>query len=320
MDRSWKTFIIVIASLLCTIVVCLTINISINKITKNVTASGANGNAQQGGQFVDNGQTGVDGTTAPNGAIAVTDAAGNTVATVPGATQAGGSNVQGGSAQTTPQSNSVNPLSYSKSQIISYYNSCLNKSYAQSKMKATKSERVTVTVDNISFNDGGSNATVQSWANKLVKANEKDTTNTKSFTNGKASDGTGASQFVLPTNLTGSGVTSASVSKSGSGYQVVFTLVNESCDFTTMPPYNKACAWPLNFRDINLMGLGEITAAKFNYPGTKLTANIDSQGRVSYVQVDMPLKVTDATGDIKLVGTVKASIHGTWVCKNTLTF
>lgn len=324
MDRSWKTFIIVIASLLCTVIVCLTINLSVNKITKNISANGANGNAQQGGQLVDDGQNGIDGTTDANGVVAITDAAGNTVATVPGATQASGNNAQGGSATKATQANATNPLNYSKAQIITYYNGCLNKSYAQSKMTAKKSERVSVTVDKFSFNGGENNSTIQSIANSIVSKNEKDTTNTKSFTNGKSSDGIGAAQFVLPTNLYANGVKSASVSKSGSGYQIVMTLVEEKCNFTTMPPANKSCAWPLNFNDIDLGGNAKITKADFYYPGTKLTANIDSQGRVSYVQVDMPLYVYDGTGEILIFPlkgkTLSASVHGTWVCKNTLTF
>ncbi len=194
-------------------------------------------------------------------------------------------------------------------------------------MADVKTEKVTIGVDSVTIN-GKENGTVTSIANSIASSNQKQSEDSKSFSRGRASDGTAASTFVLPPNLSSAGVKSASISKSGSGYKVVITLVAESCGHNTKPPYNASCAWPLDINEVAgaLNGFAEITKAQFVYPGTMLTANIDAAGRVSYVRVDMPLTVKDGTGVVtKNIPGVKgmvitASAHGKWVCTHTMTF
>lgn len=330
MNRNWKVVIIVLSALLCTIVICLAINISIGKITKNISASGGSNSSQSFDQSTGSYQSGsevtdANGNTVTNSdATAVTDANGNVVTN--SSTNASGNAVVSSNKSTGgSSSSSSNPLSYSKDQIISYYNACLNKSYSQPKMTANKSEKVTVAFDESGIKvNGETKSGITSIANMIVSANTKEKSNSKTFSNGRASDGTSASTFVLPTGLTAAGAASANIAKSGSGYKISITLVQESCDFTTMPPYNKSCAWPLNFKDIDFKGYAEIKSATFNYPGTKLTATVDGSGRVSYVQVDMPLSVKNGEGVITKVftGTTVsiAAISGTWVCKINMSF
>ncbi len=218
-------------------------------------------------------------------------------------------------------------LAYNKNQIVAYYNTCLQSSYAQTKMTDVKTEKVTIDVDSVTIN-GRENGTVTNMANSIANNNQKQIEDSKSFSIGISSDGTAASTFVLPANLSSAGVKSASISKSGSEYKVVITLISESCGHNTKPPYNASCAWPLDINEVDgaLNGFAKITKAQFVYPGTMLTANIDAAGRVSYVRVDMPLTVKDGTGVVtKNIPGVKgmvitASAHGQWTCTHTMSF
>lgn len=324
MDRSWKIFTVIISVMICVAIACTSWNIVVDKLSKNAgEASDNRGYVDQNGD--QNSSTGNQGT-AQTGAN-VTNANGQTV------TQPGGSTVvtpnSQGSATVTPNGNAQQAsavLNYDKAQIIAYYNTCLRNSYSQAKMTDKKTEKVTIAVDSVTINGGESNKTITSIANKLASSNQKATEDSKSFSRGTASDGTSAAKFVLPANLTANGAKKASISKNGTGYKVVITLVAESCNYNTMPPHNAACAWPLDVSEVTkaLNGFADITAATFAYPGTTLTATIDGAGRVNSVRVDMPLTVSNGTGVVTAAvfngTTITASAHGEWVCTHTMTF
>ncbi len=327
MNRSWKRFIITVSVMLCVIIGCTAWNVVLDKITGSIEpdASQSDNVNNSANGVNNNNSTG----TIQNGTGTVTNANGQTVTNANGTgtvinngtgTVTGGSST-GGSAQ------AANVLAYNKNQIVAYYNTCLQSSYAQAKMTDKKTEQVTIGVDSVTIN-GKENGTVTSIANSIASSNQKQTEESKSFSSGRSSDGTAASTFVLPANLSSAGVKSASISRSGSGYKVVITLVAESCGHNTKPPYNASCAWPLDINEVAgaLNGFAEITKAQFDYPGTMLTANIDAAGRVSYVRVDMPLTVKDGTGVVtKNIPGVKgmvitASAHGKWICTHTMSF
>ncbi len=323
MNKSWKTFSIIVASLLSVMIVCVAINISVNKVTSNVLPPVRNDNSQNGGyvdsqvnggqqgDLVDSQQGVVDNSDVQNTA---TDANGN-------ANLQGGTNNQPTANNQTPtQSQAVDPTNYSKAQLIAYYNNCLKKSYSQPKMNATKVEHVDVSVSGIDI--GSLGIDVDNFAQSIISNNTKnnDKPTTKSFSNGRASDGTAASTFVLPTNLYDGAVKSINASKSGSGYRVVITLNAESCAHNGKANYNASCAWPL---DVGVIDFGEavtINKCTFNYPGTVLTAMIDSQGRVTSVKVEMPLTVANAEAKFAFVNVKVASISGKWTCNNTMSF
>lgn len=326
MEKSWKRFTIIISSMLCAIIVLTTVNVALDKVTSKIdpsaNTSDVNQSSDPNGQ--NNAQNTAGGvTTNANGQVVVTQPNG-TAAVVTPSGNTGGSSSSGSSAQ--PQASTV--LGYNKNQIVAYYNTCLKSSYAQSRMTDRKTEQVTIGVDSVTINGGENNSTITKVANSIASKNQKQVDETKSFSNGRSSDGTAASTYVLPANLTSSGVKSASISKSGNGYKVVITLVAETCGHTSKPPYNASCAWPLDINEVvgALDGFAKITQAQFAYPGTTLTATIDANGRVSYVRVDMPLTVTNGTGEVTynfpgLKGMiVTASAHGKWVCTHTMSF
>ncbi len=225
------------------------------------------------------------------------------------------------STDSSVENTDATPLTYSKAQLIAYYNSCLKKSYAQPKMNATKTEFVDVSVSGIDIGsfDFDVDSIVQNIVDKNTTANNKP--QTKSFVNGEADDGVLASKFVLPVNLYDGAVKNIKATKQGSGYKILILLNQESCPYTELPPFNSSCAWPLDFTVIDFGWALAIHNCTFNYPGTLLTATVDEQDRVTSVKVEMPLTIENASGKaISLVNIHVDSIKGKWTCTNEMTF
>lgn len=322
MNKAWKKFIIVVSVLLCVIIVCVSANVMVDTITGNIHPQ-TNVNSQQ--------QNGVGNNNQNGGAVqqGTPDVNDQQAALTPGgdSSQQSPNNAgqQGGNAQTPAQNNSNNPLNYNKSQLISYYNSCLKKSYSQ-KLNATKTEQVDVKPSGVDI--GSANFNVDKIADALIANNTKNNgvVQTKSFVNGKATDdGSPIEKFVLPANLYDAAVKSITIKQNGQGYQIVIVLNEETCAHNGTAKYNASCAWPLDVGVINfeLPGFGnavDIQQCTFRYTGTKITAMIDSQGRVTDTKVEMPLTVTNAVA--KAVGiTIKvAKIEGKWTCVNSMRF
>lgn len=327
--RTNKIFIRVIAGMLCAVIVCLATNKVFDALSSSVTDTGAqnnnpsysdnsgnnqyapNGNTGDNGVIVDNGQQGQPSDISDGNQTAVPNSNGNTGN--PSVTPSGNS-----SGTPSAGTNATDPTSFNKAQLVNYYNQCLRNTYSQPKFSVTKTERINVQLGEMLLN-GKPATNLQGMANKVVASNAaKGGTKTANFTN-KTAVVDAKERFILPTNLTSAGVKSCNVSKNGSGYIVNITLVAESCDFTTKPPYNKSCTFPLDFTEIDLGGIGQITSAQFYYPGTKLTATIDGNGRVVKTFVYMPLSVKDAKG--KGMGQeLQMDISGSWECTNVFTF
>ena len=327
--RTNKVFVSVLAGLLCVMIVCLAVNKVFDSISESVTDSGlvnagqqnnaANGannsavpqqynNAQNAGTdsnaVIDNN---TQGTVQPNGNT-VTPNGGNTVTPNNG--------TQGGS--TGGNTTSTDPLKFNTAQIVDYYNKCLRNTYSQPKFNVTKTEVIDVQLGEMLLN--GKPATgIQGMANKVVASNAaKGGTKKRSYTNSNVAVDA-RERFILPTNLTSAGVRSCNISKSGAGYVINFTLKEERCDFRTKPPYNSSCTFPLDFTEIDLGGIGQITSAQFYYPGTTLQAQIDGQGRVVKTYVVMPLTVDNASGT-GMGQTLNVDISGKWLCTNVFSF
>ncbi len=322
MNKSWKTFTIIISSLLAVMIVCCTINFSINKVTSNVMPIIKDNNSAVQNDGVQSGNNQGGNVVNPDGTV---DQQGGTQVQTPvtpdgGNTNQPTQNQQGGAQVQTPVQNAENPLSYSKSQLIAYYNNALKKSYSQARVNATKTEHVDVSVSGIDIGSAGLNA--DDFANNIIANNTKknDVPQTKSFTNGKASDGTAINQFMLPANLYDGAVRSITASKNGNGYKLVIVLNQESCSHTGVAKYNASCAWPLDINVIDFGAAVKINSCTFNYPGTTLTATIDAQGRVNNVVVEMPLTVANAQAKALGINITVGSISGKWTCKNAMAF
>lgn len=220
-----------------------------------------------------------------------------------------------------PDEEKENPLKFDKSQLIKYYNDCLRNSYSH-EINATKVEQVDVKVSDVGL--GGSAAiNTDSLVNSIIANNTKNNgvVQTKSFTNGKATDDNSpVEKFVAPANLYNEAVKTINIQKNGTGYKVVIVLNPETCSHTETAEYNASCTWPL---DINVIDFGSavtIQECTFNYPGTKLTANIDSEGRVTTLTTEMPLDVTSAKAKAVGINITVGSISGKWTCINEMNF
>lgn len=320
MDRSWKAFTIIVSSLVAAIIVCTAVNVSVNKVTAGVSSLPPQNNGQQN-SYVDPNQNYVDPIQQDNQNV---DANTDVNADVPQDSQPVQNNQAPQQNNVKPQQNTQaqqtgdNPLNYNKAQIAAYYNSCLKKTYSQPKFTVTKTEVIDVQLGEMMLN--GKPATgIQGMANDIVAKNAaKGGTKTQSFTNQNAVVDA-QKRFILPANLNANAIKSFSVNKSGAGYVINFTLNQESCDFRVKPPYNACCTFPLDFTEIDLGSLGQITSAQFYYPGTTLQATIDGQGRVVKTYVVMPLTVNNAEGK-GLGQTLNMDISGRWICTNVNTF
>ena len=321
MNRSWKKFTVIVSVMLAVIICCTAWNVALDKITgsiepeANISGNNYSDNSNQVNAGTNNQGVAQNGTT-------VTNVNGQTVTqqngTVANNNNAVSNNNGGSNNSAQPQASTV--LGYNKNQIVAYYNTCLKSSYSQPRMTDTKTEHVDVNVSGIDI--GNLNWDVDQMAQNIISNNTKnnDKPTTMTFSNGRASDGTAANQFVLPTNLYGDAVQSANIQQSGSGYKIVITLKQESCSHTGTARYNASCAWPL---DINVIDFGSaitIQSCTFNYPGTVLTAYVDSQGRVNNVTVEMPLTVANAQGKALGITIKVGSISGKWTCKHKMTF
>ncbi|MDD7613977.1 MAG: hypothetical protein PUJ59_00505 [Clostridiaceae bacterium] len=321
MNRSWKKFTVIVSVMLAVIICCTAWNVALDKITgsiepkANIPGNNYSDNSNQVNAGTNNQGVAQNGTT-------VTNVNGQTVTqqngTVANNNNAVSNNSGGSNNSAQPQASTV--LGYNKNQIVAYYNTCLKSSYSQPRMTDTKTEHVDVNVSGIDI--GNLNWDVDQMAQNIISNNTKnnDKPTTMTFSNGRASDGTAANQFVLPTNLYGDAVQSANIQQSGSGYKIVITLKQESCSHTGTARYNASCAWPL---DINVIDFGSaitIQSCTFNYPGTVLTAYVDSQGRVNNVTVEMPLTVANAQGKALGITIKVGSISGKWTCKHKMTF
>lgn len=323
MDRSWKKFTVIVSVMLAVIICCTAWNVALDKITGsiepevNVQGNNYSDTGNQVNTGTNNQGVAQNGTTVTNvNGQTVTQQNGTVINNNSNSNTAGNSGGSNNSSQ--PQASTV--LGYNKNQIVAYYNTCLKSSYSQPRMTDTKTEHVDVNVSGIDI--GNLNWDVDQMAQNIISNNTKnnDKPTTMTFSNGRASDGTAAHQFVLPTNLYGDAVQSANIQQSGSGYKIVITLKQESCSHTGTARYNASCAWPL---DINVIDFGSaitIQSCTFNYPGTVLTAYVDSQGRVNNVTVEMPLTVANAQGKALGITIKVGSISGKWTCKHKMTF
>ncbi|MBP9988436.1 MAG: hypothetical protein KBT46_02950 [Ruminococcus sp.] len=321
-----KAFIITVSCLVAFSIACITTNISIDKLTtspalKNsgvTNQSGEQNNAPNGEPVIINSGNSAEGST--NADNSNQGSALNANSSNPGAVQVNGNG--SGSKNSVANKNAsnqqqANPLSYNKAQLINYYNNALRKTYSQPRFTVTKTEVIDVTLGELLLN--GKPATgIQNLVDKVMAANKaKGGTKTQTFSSNPAVDA--QERFILPSNLSSAAVRSYNVSKSGSGYVIKFTLNQESCDFTRKPPYNSSCTFPLDFTEIDLGGIGEITAAQFYYPGTTLQATIAGQGRVVRTYVEMPLSVNDAKGR-GMGQELQVDISGKWLCTNIMSF
>jgi hypothetical protein len=207
----------------------------------------------------------------------------------------------------------ISTVPSSKAEIVNYYNNSIINACKQPNLTVTKSEAVNIVVDSVSPN----NDTVMKVCNNMVQKYAVPDKQTRTFINGKSSNGTNASNFCIKTALQPEGVKSATISKNGDNYDVTIVTIEENATFDTIPTYVNQCAYPLMFNSLDISP-AVITSADATYPGVTLKATINSNGLVLKSSADMPIICT--VGGKAMVFSIKATAHGNWTQSATYTY
>ena len=143
----------------------------------------------------------------------------------------------------------------------------------------------------------------------------KPSTDSKSFTNGVASDKTKAIDYLPKSRLEAAGVKTASIVKNGSNYVVTIVTIAEKTTLQNpKAKYVEQCAAPLDLASVDL-GPIKIIQADMNYPGVTIKATVSANGTLVSSSIDQPL---NGTGTANVIGLKpSATVHGAWTQKNT---
>ncbi len=159
---------------------------------------------------------------------------------------------------------------------------------------------------NVTECTGGS--LVASAANSIVGSILEPTDETLNFSGGTAVNSEGETvPLLLPQRnnftLTMSGVKSISATASANETIVYVTLVEEHVGMTDAPTHNGAGVGYLDLSSLDL-GAIEVTSADVVYTGSTITAHIDPNGYVSYVEYTIPMHVEVSVGAGFISGSV----------------
>ena len=312
-----QTVIKSVTALLCVIAVCVCSTLAIGKYTTAMvdvakltpaapassTGTGSNVTGDDTTPAADD-QSAVptDDTAAPDTSDPAADASADA-----GTTDTGSSST-GGSAGST----AADPTKYSKAQIVDYYNNAIKNTAKAAKLSVTKTENISIVVDTMKPDSD----TLKKIINENVLSKyAKPSTESKSFTNGVASDKTKAIDYLPKSKLEAAGVKTASIVKSGSNYVVTIVTIAEKTTLQNpKAKYVSQCAAPLDLASVDL-GPIKIIQADMNYPGVTIKATVSANGTLVSSSIDQPL---NGTGTANVIGLKpSATVHGAWTQKNT---
>jgi hypothetical protein len=175
------------------------------------------------------------------------------------------------------------PLSFSKAEIINYYNSSLQKAYASEKVTIAKTKTTSVVLSKFSP------AFLKSLVNSLIAENTGEEKSTKTFKSNAAE----AEAFLVPTALEADGASSAVIAATANGYKVTITLVSETVDYKTDPKYNAQASCPLTgIAEMAEKNNVTVSSSSLNYVGTVITAEIDKSGNILSLNHNMNINVS----------------------------
>ena len=320
-----QTVIKSVTALLCVIAVCVCSTLAIGKITTAMvdvakltpaapassTGTGSNVTGDDTTPTADD-QSAVptDDTAAPDASDPAADA--NAGTTDSDASSTGSSSSAGNANSGSASSTAADPTKYSKAQIVDYYNNAIKNTAKAAKLTVTKTENIDIQVDTMKPDSD----TLKKIINENVLSKyAKPSTDSKSFTNGVASDKTKASDYLPKSRLEAAGVKTASIVKNGSNYVVTIVTIAEKTTLQNpKAKYVEQCAAPLDLASVDL-GPIKIIQADMNYPGVTIKATVSANGTLVSSSIDQPL---NGTGTANVIGLKpSATVHGAWTQKNT---
>ena len=320
-----QTVIKSVTALLCVIAVCVCSTLAIGKYTTAMvdvakltpaapassTGTGSNVTGDDTTPAADD-QSAVptDDTAAPDASDPAADA--NTGTTDSDASSTGSSSSAGNANSGSASSTAADPTKYSKAQIVDYYNNAIKNTAKAAKLAVTKTENISIVVDTMKPDSD----TLKKIINENVLSKyAKPSTESKSFTNGVASDKTKAIDYLPKSRLEAAGVKTASIVKNGSNYVVTIVTIAEKTTLQNpKAKYVEQCAAPLDLASVDL-GPIKIIQADMNYPGVTIKATVSANGTLVSSSIDQPL---NGTGTANVIGLKpSATVHGAWTQKNT---
>lgn len=320
-----QTVIKSVTALLCVIAVCVCSTLAIGKLTTAMvdvakltpaapassTGTGSNVTGDDTTPAADD-QSAVptDDTAAPDASDPAADA--NAGTTDSDASSAGSSSSAGNANSGSASSTAADPTKYSKAQIVDYYNNAIKNTAKAAKLAVTKTENISIVVDTMKPDSD----TLKKIINENVLSKyAKPSTESKSFTNGVASDKTKAIDYLPKSRLEAAGVKTASIVKNGSNYVVTIVTIAEKTTLQNpKAKYVEQCAAPLDLASVDL-GPIKIIQADMNYPGVTIKATVSANGTLVSSSIDQPL---NGTGTANVIGLKpSATVHGAWTQKNT---
>ena len=210
------------------------------------------------------------------------------------------------------------PDKYNYTEICDAYNKAINdyRSYKG---------RVTLMVgEDISMSATDLPAALQGVINSVLEGFSGSTTNEYTFENGvdvnesyRTIDSKiipwGRNAYVTPADIYGADV----IANGDGGYTISFTVLSETSVYdgvnTTEPVHHMAVLDPLNFATLDLSPVS-ITAAEMYYPGAEITLIVDGQGRLIYLECDLPMSgsVTGGMGPVQATIGIEGSMYSTY--------
>lgn len=217
-----------------------------------------------------------------------------------------------GTSDTTPAPSennggaSATGMPSSKEEIAAKYNEVVNAAKKLTDGKIHKTNTVTLNCTDCSV------GFLKGIVNTALKALATSSEDNYTFTGGKGvNDGSGneadANGIFTPggrdSALKAEYIANATSAAAGDGYTMSITLNAETSTYdgttTVNPVGHESCLVPLNLATLELpIDAAEITAADMSYPGAKLDATVDGQGRLTKLVVNLPMSGS-GTGAIK---------------------
>lgn len=321
-----QTVIKSVTALLCVVAVCVcstlaigkytTAMVDVAKLTPATPASSAGTGSNVSGDDTtpvadDQSAVPTDDTAAPDASDPAADASADAGTTDSGSASTGSASTgstTGGSAGST----AADPTKYSKAQIVDYYNNAIKNTAKAAKLSVTKTENISIVVDTMKPDSD----TLKKIINENVLSKyAKPSTDSKSFTNGVASDKTKAIDYLPKSKLEAAGVKTASIVKNGSNYVVTIVTIAEKTTLQNpKAKYVSQCAAPLDLASVDL-GPIKIIQADMNYPGVTIKATVSAKGTLVSSSIDQPLNGTGTANVFSFKPS--ATVHGAWTQKNT---
>lgn len=188
---------------------------------------------------------------------------------------------------------------YSTAQVIEKINEAMSNLENQTDFTATKSEDISVTVTDCSV------SSLTDTVNSIVQGFVGVTEETYTFVGGVDGSGNTPTTVIPPDDInfyvSADMVTAATATQSGDNVIYSFTLVAESTTIEAgndVPAYHSTTVGYLDLLGLDLPSIVSITNADMNYHGATMTITVDSQGRITTLDIDFPM---DGSGTAKVV-------------------